>query len=101
MGAIENIAKRNLQVTVTLTPEELQAIADQAAEKARQKVEEQYKKQQAPEFYYTANQVCKLLSVTKQTLWRWDKSHYLEPTRIGGGLVRYKKSDIDRITANA
>lgn len=95
-----NIDPRNIKVTVTLTPEELQAITDQAAEKARRKVEEEYKKQQAPETYYTQAQVCKLFSVDPSTLWRWDKKGVLKPVKIGG-LNRYKKSEIDRITATA
>lgn len=83
---------------VLITREELRLFAEDAAEKTRHRVEEEYRRNQGPEFYYTANQVCKFLNVTKQTLWRWGKSHYLEPIRIGGGLIRYKKSDIERIT---
>lgn len=48
------------------------------------------------ESYLSADQVCQLLQVSKPTLWRWQKSGYLEPVRFGG-KVRYKESDIKRI----
>lgn len=94
------LAKRKVNVSITLTQEELQAIADNAAEKARRAVEAEYSKRKEQETYYTKNQVCKLLSVTPPTLWSWDKKGVLKAIRVGG-LLRYKKSDIDRIAANA
>lgn len=87
-------------VLITLTEEQLANIVSAAAEQTRQAVEAEYKKHQAQEQYYTKNQVCNILSVTGQTLWRWDKSGVLKAIKIGG-LNRYKKSDIDRITATA
>ena len=48
----------------------------------------------------TTEQVCKILSVTSVTLWRWQKRGYLKSIRIGG-LNRYYKSDIDRIMNSA
>ena len=95
---ITELAKRKLNVTIGLTYEELQAITDEAAMKARQAVEEEYRKQQAPETYLTQTQVCKLLNVSVTTLWRWDQKDVLKPIKVGG-LNRYKKSDIDRLTA--
>lgn len=89
---------KQVNVSITLTPDQLEAITDAAAEKARRAVEAEYKKQQAPETYYTTTQVRKLLNVAHQTLWRWDKAGVLKPVKIGG-LNRYKKTDIDRITA--
>ena len=88
---------KKVNVSVTLTPEQLEALTDAAAEKARRAVEEEYKKQQQ-EIYYTKARVLKILGVTAPTLWKWDKNGVLKAVRIGG-LIRYKKSDIDRITA--
>lgn len=49
--------------------------------------------QQTSESYLTREDVCRLLSVDASTLWRWNKSSYLKPIKVGG-LVRYKQSDI-------
>lgn len=50
----------------------------------------------AAETYPSVDKVCEMLDVTKPTLWRWEKSEYLVPVRIGG-KVRYKMSDVKRI----
>lgn len=50
----------------------------------------------AAETYPSADKVAEMLSVSKPTLWRWEKSGYLIPVRIGG-KVRYKMSDVKRI----
>ena len=41
-------------------------------------------------------EVCKLLGVSKPTLWRWKKLGYLVPFNVGRRTY-YKKSDVDRI----
>ncbi len=50
----------------------------------------------AAETYPSTDKVAEILSVSKPTLWRWEKSGYLIPVRIGG-KVRYKMSDVKRI----
>ena len=42
------------------------------------------------------DEVAKLLSVSKMTLYRWDKNGYLKKVEIGGKR-RYRKSDIERL----
>ena len=44
----------------------------------------------------TANEVAELLNVDKSTLWRWEKSEYLKPIRIGS-KIRYKQSEVQLI----
>ena len=44
----------------------------------------------------TPTEVCKTLDVTKATLWRWQKSGYLVPFRIGRRTY-YRKTDIDKL----
>lgn len=43
-----------------------------------------------------ADDMAKILNVKKNTLWRWSKSGYLVPIKVGRKSV-YLKSDIDRI----
>ena len=44
----------------------------------------------------TIDEAAKLLSVSKMTLYRWDKTDYLKKVEIGGKR-RYRKSDIERL----
>ena len=44
----------------------------------------------------TIDEAAKLLSVSKMTLYRWDKNGYLKKMEIGGKR-RYRKSDIARL----
>ena len=46
------------------------------------------------ERYLTTEQVCELLSITRVTLWSWDKKGITQPIKIGN-LKRYKLSDIE------
>lgn len=46
--------------------------------------------------YYSRSETKKILKVSNPTLWRWAKSNYLVPTRIGSKLL-YKKEDVDRL----
>ena len=46
------------------------------------------------ERYLTTDQVCELLSITRVTLWSWDKKGVTSPLRVGN-LKRYRLSDID------
>lgn len=48
------------------------------------------------EKFISVEKVIELLSVSKPTLWRWQKSEYLVPVSVGG-RNRYRMSDINRI----
>ena len=49
--------------------------------------------------YLTTEQVCKMLSVSRPTLWTWDKKEILNPVRIGNAK-RYQLSDIESLGKN-
>jgi excisionase family DNA binding protein len=49
-----------------------------------------------PEKYLTMDQVAEMLSVSRVTLWNWDKKGILESQRFGN-LRRYKLSDIEKM----
>lgn len=94
---ISQIISSGAAVTIAVTAAQLQNFANDLIKKARAEREAELL-QEGNEVYYTQEQVTKLLNVTRQTLWYWDtKSDYLHPVTVGGGLKRYKKSDIDRI----
>jgi len=46
--------------------------------------------------YLTTDQVCEMLSVSRPTLWAWDKKEILNPVRIGNAK-RYRLSDIESL----
>ena len=49
---------------------------------------------EAEERYLTADEVCENLHVSHSTLWRWGKSGYLVPKKVGR-RPKYRQSDID------
>lgn len=44
----------------------------------------------------SADECCKILNVSKNTLWRWNKTGYLQSIKIGRSPY-YRKSDIDTL----
>lgn len=44
-----------------------------------------------------ADELCRMLSVTKATLWRWAKHDFLVPVKVGRKNF-YHKSDLDALT---
>jgi predicted DNA-binding transcriptional regulator AlpA len=51
------------------------------------------------ERYLTVDEVCKILSVSRVTLWSWDKKEIVNPVRIGN-LKRYRLSEIESLGLN-
>lgn len=45
---------------------------------------------------YTANEVCEMLDVSVQTLWRWRKSGKLRAVKISGA-VKFRGKDIEKL----
>lgn len=81
----------NVQIVCTLG-DLRQLFADWRDE---QKAKEQRElQQQKKEDYLTVDEVCKILGVTKPTLWRWAKMNYLVPVKVGKKNF-YKASDLD------
>lgn len=50
----------------------------------------------AEEKFLTANEVCESLNVSASTLWRWGKSGYLVPKKVGRTSM-YRQSDITNL----
>ena len=48
------------------------------------------------ERYLTTDEVAELLSVSRVTLWQWDKKGIIKACRIGN-LKRYKLSEIEQL----
>lgn len=53
--------------------------------------------------YFTAQEVCRMLSVSMPTLWRWANAGYLVPIMMGSSGRKkrlFRKSDVDKILNN-
>jgi predicted DNA-binding transcriptional regulator AlpA len=94
MGIAE-IINSGATVSLTVGANDLRDFAQAIAEKTRQEIEKEVAENKG-EVYYTAEQVCGMLSIDISTLWRWNKRDYLTPIKVGG-LRRFRRSDINRI----
>ena len=92
---LDELLKQGANVTLAIEAEDLREFAQAIAEQTRNEIERDLAENRS-EVYYTANQTTRILSVDKTTLWRWNKRNYLKPIKVGG-LLRYRKSDIDKI----
>ena len=82
-------------ITLQIKSNDLTIFADQVAVKAI----EGFKAINTPppsERYLTAEEVCEKYSITRVTLWSWDKKGLTNPIRLGN-LKRYRLSDIEHI----
>lgn len=103
MGELLNLlqnAEANVAVTIGL--QDLRAVAAEFAEQVVERLRESTAVPSMPsesEQLLTAAEVCDMLGVTKQTLWRWDKLNYLKKVRVGN-CVRYRRADVLAISNN-
>lgn len=95
MNNIIALAKECPEISVTLKIGELVEVVDYCVDKTRKELE-QIITDSNTETYPTIEQVARILSVDKSTLWRWSKQGYLMPIEIGGKR-RYKMSEVKRI----
>ena len=77
-------------VLLVVTPTQLREFAEEIISSALSA------KKQEDTTLLTANEVAENLGVDKSTLWRWEKSGYLTPIRIGS-KIRYKQSEVELI----
>lgn len=75
---------------ILLTASDLEAVVKRALMEVLAKDE-----QPSAERLLTVSEVCAMLGVTRSTLWRWAKTGYLVPEKIGS-RVRYKESDVKK-----
>lgn len=45
----------------------------------------------------TSKEVQKLFNITPVTLWKWNKRGYLNPIKIGGKKLYYKRADVEKL----
>lgn len=88
------LSKHYPDMTINIKIGDLIEANKKLIEDVRSSLEKQIREENE-EKYLSANEVCKLINVSKPTLWRWEKIEYLIPIRVGG-KVRYKLSDVEK-----
>ena len=84
-------------ITVAVTPTDLQEFAQTIIERTFCEVSKN--KEQKSEQYLTPNETAAMLSVSKNTLWRWNKVGYLCPAKVRRKLL-YPLSVVEQLLSN-
>ena len=82
------------KITLQVTPQDLKTFASDVVKELVAATRPAPPKNK--EKYLTTSEVCELLSISRITLWSWDKKGITRPHRIGN-LKRYKLSDIEAL----
>ena len=88
------LSKHYPDMTINIKIGDLIEANKKLIEDVRSSLEKQIREENE-EKYLSADEVCKLINVSKPTLWRWEKIKYLIPIRVGG-KVRYKLSEVEK-----
>ena len=87
---LKELSNLNASVAVMVSLADLREfVSELVAEAAAKPVE-------AEEKYLTTDEVCDILHVSSNTLWRWNKSQYLCSVKVGRTPM-YRQSDIDNL----
>lgn len=94
--SIQNLLLSSENVVLQLSLKDLQEFAKQILHGAKSIAMLEAEAAATSDQLFTIDEAAKLLSVSKMTLYRWDKNGYLKKVEIGGKR-RYRKSDIERL----
>lgn len=89
---IKDLLESGTAVTVAVTPADLQEFALYIMGKA----EADKAQQQENKIFLTPGETCDALGVKRTTLWRWERSGYLVPVRLGR-FPRYRRTDVENL----
>ena len=94
--SIQNLLLSSENMILQLKKEDLKEFANQILLGAKSIAMLEAEAAATSDQLLTIDEAAKLLSVSKMTLYRWDKNGYLKKMEIGGKR-RYRKSDIERL----
>lgn len=87
---IKELSNLNASVAVMVSLADLKEFVSEMIAEAAAKPAE------AEEKYLTTDEVCEILHVSSNTLWRWNKSQYLCSVKIGRTPM-YRLSDVNNL----
>lgn len=93
--SLVELAKHTPDITISIKLADLLEANKALIRATREEIEQQIRDEHSEE-YMTIDAVAVLLKVDKSTLWRWNKTGYLERYDVGGQR-RYKKSDVHKL----
>lgn len=89
--------KRNVgNVQVVCTIDDLRQLFSEWRDEQRENERLEREQQSKKDEYMTTEEVCKMLDVTKPTLWRWAQVKYLVPVKVGRKNY-YRVADIEAL----
>ena len=97
--SIQDILNQGGNVLIQITADDLNKTIDNAVNKTRRALEADIAKNKSDRLL-TAEDVMEKLSISRRTLYNWEKKKYLCRVEIGGKL-RYKLSDVNAILESA
>jgi predicted DNA-binding transcriptional regulator AlpA len=93
MTDIKELIQSGASIKIEITAEDLKNFGNEIATKSLEAIQNQAS-QESDSQYLTGQKVCEILSISRVTLWQWDKKEITKPIRFGN-LKRYRRSDID------
>ena len=97
--SIQELIDRGGSTIVVIKADDLKQTIREAVQETRRSIEAEVAKNQS-DVLLTRQEAQERLSVSRTTLWTWEKRSYLVPIEVGGKR-RYKLSDINRIMKGA
>ncbi len=82
-----------MQQIIVLTPDQLQLILDNLAQKVESIIKDSQKKQITSKEWLTAKEVCDLLKISHTTLHDWSKKGILKKHKIGD-RIRFRHNEV-------
>ena len=92
--SINNLIKSRANVTLSVSPYDLKKFGEYIINSIPKEPDNKNKDSNC--ILLTADKVCEMLSITRITLYNWDKKGITNPVRLGN-LKRYKLSDIEEL----
>lgn len=90
---LKDLINKGANITLNVTANDLKQFGEDLI---NSKPKEPEKSQDSKNTLLTGEQVCKMLSISRVTLWDWDKKRITDPVRLGN-LKRYRLSDIEEL----
>ena len=87
---LSELSNLNANVSVCVTLSDLREFVGELLAEAAARPQE------AEETMLSADQVCEILGISANSLWRWGRTGYLKGQKVGR-RVFYRKSDIDAL----
>ncbi len=83
-------------ISVTISAEELRGFFKEIVRAHDEEERARVENEKDGDKFLTAKETAQRLNCSLPTLWRWNKSGYLRPLKIGG-KVRYRVSDVKKL----